>query len=97
MKKIIVVALAFSLIACVSGAINTEVSPGVHELNISGSIMASQKKYEAKLNKKAEQVCPTGYEVIKPVSYSSSTNKSYVNGQMMDIPVSHFSMTVKCK
>ena len=85
------------LSSCVGPAFSNEVSAGVYQISAGGSIWASSEKYQKKLHNKALKLCANGYETVAPVQYESSTTKTYINGQIMDIYGSRYKTTVKCR
>ncbi|CAM3206758.1 hypothetical protein [Vibrio neptunius] len=85
------------LSGCVASPVSQSLSPGVYEINVTGSILASKERYKSKLEDKALKECPNGYEALTPMKYEYAPSKSYVNGVLMNVPGDRYTMKIQCK
>ena len=88
---------ALMLSGCVSSPISQPLSEGTYEIIVTGSILASKERYKAKLEDRASEQCPNGYEVLAPMKFNYAPVKNFINGAWVDVPAEKYTMKIQCQ
>lgn len=76
----------------------TELEPGVFRVTARGNVFNSQEGLLKKVESKAGKLCPeNGYDFQGESVFNTQTQKSYVNGGMMDVTSTQFVQVVVCR
>lgn len=85
-----------TLTGCGSFVSHYEIDESVYSVDARGGPLAPESSYLKNINKRADKLCPGGYDVIKEPKKNVDSVTAYSNGIPIEAPQIHYQSVIKC-